>query len=668
MFTETDTRKYHYALRQLSTLEYIAIALLIIHLIPIWVFRYFPSQDGASHVYNSYLLKEYHDPVMYKTRECFQLNLTLFPNWFSHVFMAGLMFLVPMMIAEKILISLCIGLVPISFFYCLRAIAGERSESSFGSGNQILGFLGFLFGYNYLLHMGFYNFALSFPLFFFILGYWWRRHESMSPAHIGVLYVLLILLYFCHIVSYGLMLFTLLICALWLMPRPRKLLPFAGYMLPAGFIMISYMLNEASDMPREYWTSAQLKEFFFKTESLAYFNESYIWINYALMGFIALLVLWTIWKDKIQPRRWLARRDVFLVLSAVFVIMYFKMPRFIGTGGWINDRLNLFYIPILLPWLNLDFHKVARWCVIGVMVFLSLFHLGYTCRDYYDFNREMDDFTAAIDLMPDHTVFSRTESDDWGTLKWLSIPHLSSFFYYGMNGDRAYINNYEPQFNYFPINFKGDNKKREYAGGFIDYYLAWNVKDDSPILEEYRADYDIIYSNPRLKLLQHKYRSQNAQAWSKYAGDTGEISFRMQAKDATNEDTHLPVLMDTRYQPGGFGWDTIYPRYEFAGGVWDTEDAAFRIDLPDGNYEVICRFQSNDDQTHPIHLYANGKRVIRQLAVPGNKEVMEKRFTVQVTNETLIQVIHAANRDYGAHWVWSGFLVRRLNGERSPQT
>ena len=169
--------RYFHIFRQISAPKYAIIALLVIHLLPIWVFRYFPSQDGASHVYNAYILNEYHNPAMYKTRECFQSNLTLFPNWFSHVFMAGLMFVVPALVAEKILLSLCIGLAPLSLFYCLRSIDRER---------YILGFLGFLFGYNYLLHMGFYNYALSFSVFFFALGYWWKRRDSMSSARIGL--------------------------------------------------------------------------------------------------------------------------------------------------------------------------------------------------------------------------------------------------------------------------------------------------------------------------------------------------------------------------------------------------------------------------------------------------------------------------------------------------
>ena len=58
----------------------IIITLLVIHLLPVWVFSYFPTQDGASHIYNSYILKEYHNHENYRLREVYELNLTLFPQ------------------------------------------------------------------------------------------------------------------------------------------------------------------------------------------------------------------------------------------------------------------------------------------------------------------------------------------------------------------------------------------------------------------------------------------------------------------------------------------------------------------------------------------------------------------------------------------------------------
>jgi hypothetical protein len=37
------------------------LALIILHILPLWIFKYFPSQDGAAHVYNSYVLKALND-------------------------------------------------------------------------------------------------------------------------------------------------------------------------------------------------------------------------------------------------------------------------------------------------------------------------------------------------------------------------------------------------------------------------------------------------------------------------------------------------------------------------------------------------------------------------------------------------------------------------------
>ena len=159
--------------RLLCTLSFkhLFCALLILHLCPIWIYRYFPSQDGMNHVYNAYILKSYHHPAFYKTREIFQLNLTFFPNWISHLLMAGLMFIVPPLIAEKLLLTLCVAGVPLAFLYFSRSI---DQESTFNA------WLGFLFSYHYLLHMGFYNFALSFALFFIVIGYWWRNRHAMA--------------------------------------------------------------------------------------------------------------------------------------------------------------------------------------------------------------------------------------------------------------------------------------------------------------------------------------------------------------------------------------------------------------------------------------------------------------------------------------------------------
>ena len=150
-------------IKSLTPQVLLLVFLVVLHLFPIWIFTYFPTQDGSSHIYNSNVLKEYHKHTNYRLREIYSLNLLLFPNWSSQMIMTAFMHIVPPIICGKIVVSLSIGLLPLAFLYFLYGI--DQRRMNFG-----LGLVGFIFSYHYLLHMGFYNFSLSLPMFFFSLG------------------------------------------------------------------------------------------------------------------------------------------------------------------------------------------------------------------------------------------------------------------------------------------------------------------------------------------------------------------------------------------------------------------------------------------------------------------------------------------------------------------
>ena len=78
----------------------IILALLILHILPLWIFTYFPSQDGAAHVYNAYVLTALDDDESPLLSEYYKLNLTLFPNWLSHATLFVLMQVFPPLFAE----------------------------------------------------------------------------------------------------------------------------------------------------------------------------------------------------------------------------------------------------------------------------------------------------------------------------------------------------------------------------------------------------------------------------------------------------------------------------------------------------------------------------------------------------------------------------------------
>ena len=175
-------------------LTYLIILLILINLIPIWAFKFTPTQDGINHIYNAYILKEYNNPNFTQFRKVYDLNIIPFPNWTSHAFFFLALYIMPPLVAEKIFLTIYIILVPLSFFYFYKSVDKRL---------WIFGFLGFLYSYNVLLHLGFYNFVLSFPLYFFILGYWWKHRENLIWKQGLILNALLALTYFSHLFSFA---------------------------------------------------------------------------------------------------------------------------------------------------------------------------------------------------------------------------------------------------------------------------------------------------------------------------------------------------------------------------------------------------------------------------------------------------------------------------------
>ena len=501
--------------------KYLFIILLVIHVAPMWIFWYFPTQDGPSHIYNSKVLRDYHDPGNYQIRKAFNINAKLFPNWTSHALMMALMYIVPPMVAEKILLSIAIALVPLSLFYLLRAVDQK---------NALFSLLGFIYAYNNLLHMGFYNFALSVSVFLFTLGYWWKHREGIQLHHIAILNALLILTYFTHYASYMLLLATMGIIALfsflsetarslWTMRGTefsisallRKLLEpikslaiFAGYMLLTYMIGLEYYLRtRGSGKPM---TMKWLKNFFWDMQVLVSYTDWHISVTHILLGLLFTAALATI-IYRIWRRQWFLDRDVFLLLAIIFTIVFFNVPREESGGGWVNDRIYIYIFLFLAVWF-VAFHKPLRYAFgIGLIV-LSLTHLGRHCYEYSVLQTEIAEQASGIELIEPHsTLFVVRVRDNYsetlGDMIYVE-PFLFAPCYYGLKAkDVAYYDNYEAGHPYFPIALATPQTE-----GF-DYILAWNYPEDTQDLDIYKDNYDLVHSNKRLKLFRLKKQSDS---------------------------------------------------------------------------------------------------------------------------------------------------------------
>ncbi len=693
--------------------QIIIIALLVIHLLPVWIFAYFPTQDGASHIYNAYVLKEYHKHENYRLREVYELNLTLFPNWTSHTFLALLMYVFPPIICEKILISICIGLLPLSLFYFLKSVQ---------KGKTIFALVGFIFAYNYLLHMGFYNFVLSMSLFFFTLGYWWKRRNELTIANIGILYALLIATYLTHYQSYATLMMALTFFSVFLSlyealrvtwgykgisgenekTLASKLKTFAAKLkppflflvtlLPAYFIMISYIL----DRPRRgsgHRGFEWLNEYFFSMKSLVSFRDEHVLIGRVLLVVFAAAILLTLIdrvrqvyrfrklskSEDAKERLWtriVRRTDLFLLLAIILTVMYFRFPWTGYGGGWINDRIHLYIFLMLLPFFSISLHKYIKYATAVVIIALSLWHLGYNVQTYYLLSKDIDNAISSAGMLEKHTILtSRPEewngpSDSLGWKPKYVAPFGHTECFLAVNNGIAYLMNYEAKTDHFPVRFRERDFSAESLAGrrwktpfTADYMILWRTEYDET--EELEDDFELIHSNNYNRLYRRKRASPDVNLW----GGRTTIKFDMQSHNGQTAPNHIAIYEDTVYTDGRYGWLTRSEREEFISeanlpepyrdSVWGEEDGVFRVALPNGEYEVSCYFSSGGSEPLEINLIANGEKKIKKLRIPTGNETVERSYSVSITDERLTQVIYTRGRRHYERWGWSGCAIKR---------
>ncbi|MYK19902.1 hypothetical protein F4055_17335 [Candidatus Poribacteria bacterium] len=692
---------------QLSIGYITVIVLMVLHLLPVWGFKYFPTQDGASHIYNSYVVKEYHNHENYRLREVYELNATIFPNWTSHALLLVLLYVFPPLVCEKIVLTLCIGLLPLSLFYFLNSIAKR---------NIVFGLLGFIFAYNYLLHMGFYNFVLSMSLFFFTMGYWWKVKDKLGLTNIIVIYLLSLVTYLTHYHSYALLIMSLTFFPLFLsaydvlhrvwgnqetsqpfmhrlkegVRRHKPTLTFIGSLTPAYFILFSYYfyLTNNHGGNSNHKGFEWVMDYFFGMKSLVSFHDDQVLIGRVLLVFFAIVLVLTVinriwqwyqfraseaWKET-GERLWtraVTQMDGFLIMSVVITAMFFIVPWSGYSGGWINDRFHLYIFLILIPFFAVNLHRYTNYAVAGLIIALSLWHLGYHVHTYRLLNRDIANALSLEGMDEKHTILM-SEPGEWGGFsdslgfepKYVEpFGHLECLL--AVHKGIAYLDNYEADTDHFPLQYKEEDRDQKFPA---DYAIIWRTEyGDVSGLEE---EYDLIDSNDYNRLYRRKRASPDPEIW----GGGTVVSFDMQPEEGRTTPGHIPVYVDTTYTDGKYGWLTVSAREEsqnklavaqpYTDSILGQEDAVFRVALPNGTYEVTCYFSTNivdeADRAEPleINLIANGEKQIQRLRVPVGNETIDGRYNITITDEHLTQVIYTHKKSRYQRWVWSGFTIQ----------
>lgn len=517
----------------------VMFVLIGITLLPIWAFRYLPTMDGGAHLANADVLLHYFRPDGAIYRQYYTLVRSPIPNSMGHFALAALMLAFEPIIAEKILVTLYLILLPLALRYAIGAI---RPRSKY------LAILGVPISANFLLQAGFYNFCLSVVAFLFALGYWYRWRERMKISRILVLSGLTLVLFLCHLFSFTLFMlavgvlatwFTILsffrlprgsrtIAVLWPGFRSRCLLTLLAF-VPALVLVASFhFAARPSVTPHQTaWHSRTFWVDLLEWRVLISYTRAERFVGIGISALLGVLVIYGgvgrfgHWR----PRTW----DGLLAVCAGLVFLYFTYGDKASGALFIPRRL-LFYILIFLI-LALAAQRLAK-LKLFTLAGAALATIALTAlhwRSMAHLNPQLEEFAQTQQkIAPGSTLLPLV----FVASPLPPIPDVVTVspFYMAAGTVMAQkhgvdLRNYEANLDYFPVRFRSelnpftqladpdgfdaipqrfDIKRFETrTAGRVDYVLIWDIPqglrqhpDTLNALRQIREGYALIYTSP----------------------------------------------------------------------------------------------------------------------------------------------------------------------------
>ncbi|MFT3884507.1 MAG: hypothetical protein QM724_03480 [Flavobacteriales bacterium] len=448
--------------------RYLFLIAVLLNALPVLVSKYFPSMDGAAHLYNSRLIHELlfgqDDPL----RLFYSFTAIPVPNWLGHFILTAALTILPAFLAEKMVVVAYVAGLPYAFRQLIRTISPRNVEYSF----LILPFC-----YSYLFTLGFYNFSLALVLMLLTLAFWIRTDATPHTARtLGFLALLLTLLYFAHIFVFGLTLGMLGLHVVihsvpggtwqegaWTRDMLRSMRPKLGRLACASAIPLILAFIYSRSMPSApYYTFIsrhELLEWLYTLRPIISYNMGLEGV-YTQRIFQALVLL-SIMSLFIFPAMGYFRRNgpnavnatVINRRSALFwatsclllLLLYLLMPDGNGLAGYMSVRLGLLLFLFAIAALSLKrTPKWFTWAVI-LLVLYSNFELD---RYYVSVVRDQNKVAMNCELACSHIpsgsiVFPIDRSGNW------LGSHYSN--YLGINKPLVILENYEAGTGYFPL-------------------------------------------------------------------------------------------------------------------------------------------------------------------------------------------------------------------------
>lgn len=438
--------------------------LVILNLLPALLHPFFPAVDGPAHLYNANVIGHLLKGDSELLGHFYIFNREIVPNWCGHAMLVCFDAVFSSATSAKIMIALCLFLLPVSFRYCVRQI---------NAGNLFTPYLIFPFTYTFIFCMGFYNFYVGLIVLFFATGRLLAcRKRPVRLGALFVLFVLVLLAYFSHLfifLSLGLIMLCIaaydLLQAFYSKAGARQAFIRALCLLAVSAVPLAlsarYFYISKGTGEKAYLLKSELLQWLTSCRTVICYNmedES----MYAAYVFLALMLLFSValylrvsqlsasvrQAGIRQALSFFRIGDTFLAITCLFVFLYFRMPDVASSAGFISMRLNLMVFLFLILWISV--FSYPKWLAIPLacVVLFSQYKLLKAHQDVFTY---LNGHVAEVmeiekEVRPNTVILPANYTNDW----------LSSHYsnYLGINKPVVVLENYECNNFYFPLSWK----------------------------------------------------------------------------------------------------------------------------------------------------------------------------------------------------------------------
>lgn len=429
-----------------------------LHLFPLLTLHFFPTVDGAAHVYNAQIIKELLAGNDLYSR-FFAFNPVVEPNWLGHAIIGILSLVFSPLLSEKIFIAIYIIALPLSFRRLVLQLNPNAANAAY---------LIFPFIYSFTFIAGFYNFSIALPLMFIATSYWLKIKDELTISRTTGFSFLLLALFFGHLFIFGI---TGLIVFLFLVASTGKkgsayvvkgsLMLFAaalpGLLLAIGFFANHYSSAVGSSIDLE----ESIRLLIGMSPTLTYDQQRFPFARVVFCLISALLLI--SFSVRLRSSARLHRNDLWLLISMFMLALYFIMPGSSSSGGFITVRLGYLFFLFLVLWIALQpLHRWVKIAAASVALVASLGSLFGLHAKLIDEDAVILEYVSLGSFIEEgSTVLPLNYGTDWRE------SHLSNYLAYGK--DLVILENYEPTVKHFPLVWKPGMEPLLLLGDFMSY-------------------------------------------------------------------------------------------------------------------------------------------------------------------------------------------------------